>query len=104
MRARFIGHGVDTYEALTVPGDMAIGAANYHYCLMVCCPICHDLHVVDIKGSTYPNPRWTFDEATLSLSASLAVNQGSLTECCHWSLDNGEFTIHGDSTAVPTIT
>lgn len=102
MKARFIGKDVSTFAALTEVGDMAIGAENYHHNLMVRCPICHQLHVVDLTTGTGPRGgpgRWTFDEATLSLSASLAVNQGSSTNYCHWSLNNGEFTIHADSTA-----
>ena len=104
MKARFLGHDVNQYAMLTEPGDMAIGAANYHHNLMVRCPICHRLHVVDITTGTKPSGgpgRWTFDEATLTLSASFACNQGSLTEYCHWSLANGEFTIHPDSTRKP---
>ncbi|MDB5095481.1 MAG: hypothetical protein JWO85_3582 [Candidatus Eremiobacteraeota bacterium] len=101
MTARFIGKDVDSFEALSLPGDIAIGADNYHRCLMVNCPICHRLHVVDIMGSTYPNPRWTWDEATLTASPSYKLTSGCDGAICHWNLTNGEFIIHGDSTATP---
>lgn len=100
MNARWIGSDIDTCEKLTEPGDIGIGAENYHHSLMVNCPICHRLHVVDIIGSTYPNPRWTWDQSSLTASPSykLTHHTGAV---CHWNITNGEWVIHGDSTATP---
>lgn len=105
MKARFVGTNVGTCATLTQPGDVALGAENYHFCLMVNCPVCHELLVVDIVGSTHPTPRWVFDKATLTLtgnggSSSVMVNGGT-DHSCHWNLTNGEFIIHADSTAKP---
>jgi hypothetical protein len=98
MKARWIAADIDTYEALTQPGDIAIGAENFHYNLMVNCPVCYDLHVVNI---TQPDSRahWDWDQATLTLSPSVRVM--CCAETCHWNLTHGEFIIHGDSTAKP---
>jgi hypothetical protein len=98
VNARWIGDGIEDRAWLPEPGDIGIGAANYHHCLMVHCPICHWLHVVDIVGSTYPNPRWTWDKATLTASPSYKLwdHTGAV---CHWTLTNGVFIIHEDSTA-----
>jgi hypothetical protein len=48
--------------------------------------VCHEVHVADQIGSTYPNARWKWNRETLTLSPSY--------EC-------GEFIVHGDSTAKP---
>jgi hypothetical protein len=75
-----------------VPGSVAVGAENYHHNILVICPVCHDLHIVDPE-------RWTLNEATLTISPSvLVINYRGI---CHWNLTNGEFIIHGDSTAKP---
>jgi Family of unknown function (DUF6527) len=103
VKARWIGTDVGSCADLPQPGDIAIGAENYHDCLMVKCPICHRLHVVDIIGSTYPNPRWKWDQSTLTMVPSLRVGPYDDGTICHWNLTNGEFIIHSDSTAKPPI-
>ncbi len=93
MRARWIGTGIESYEQLTQQGDVGLGAENYHYSVMVRCPVCDDLHIVD--------HRWTWDQATLTITPSVAVGPWSRADnvehFCHWNLTNGEFLIHGDT-------
>lgn len=103
MKARWVGTAIgggekSADEILREPGDIGIGAENYHFCLLVCCPVCGEMHAVDIVGSTYPNPRWSWDGITLTAAPSFKVTRfdGAI---CHWTLTNGEFTIHEDSTA-----
>lgn len=98
MKARFIGT-TGTFDDLPQPGDIAIGHPNYHGGLMVNCPICHRLHVVNFTDPA--RTKWDWDQATLTLFPSVAIDQGT-DNCCHWNLTNGEFIIHGDSTATPT--
>ncbi|MDE2106891.1 MAG: hypothetical protein KGL39_57280 [Patescibacteria group bacterium] len=96
----FLDVPIEDPDQLAEPGQMGIGADNYHRCLCVNCPICHRLHVVDIIGSTYPNPRWTFDRNTMTVSPSYKLTHWT-GAICHWNITNGEWVIHGDSTAKP---
>ncbi len=100
MKARWMGTDLASPKDVPEPGDIGIGAANYHHCLLVNCPICHQLHVVDIKGSTYPEPRWMFDPTSLTVSPSYKLTHHTRA-ICHWNLTNSEWVIHGDSTANP---
>jgi hypothetical protein len=105
MKARFIGENVDTRDVLTEPGDIALAAANYHGGLMVKCPVCHDLHVINFTDMA--RLCWSWDRSSLTLSPSFKATMpplvaGNPNDVCHWNLTNGEFVIHGDSTAFPT--
>lgn len=97
MKARWIGEGIESYEALTQPGDIGIGAENYHGNLMVCCPCCGQLHVVTIHEGQGPLC-WAWDQSTLTLSPSVRVGPSYRGVVCHWNITAGEFIIHGDST------
>lgn len=99
MRARWIGTDIVTRETLTQTGDVGIGADNYHFHLLVRCPICDDLHPVPIPCSTGTREPWAFNVATITLSPSVRVAAGH-RGVCHWTLTNGVFTLHADSTAV----
>jgi hypothetical protein len=97
MKARFIG-STGSFDDLPKPGDIAIGHPNYHGGLMVNCPVCHGLHVVNFTDAN--RLRWDWGQATLTLSPSVKITHHDRT-ICHWNLINGEFIIHGDSTAKP---
>lgn len=99
MRARWLGSDIVTRETLPEPGDVGIGADNYHFNLLVRCPVCHGLHPVPIPCSTGDREPWEFNVATITLAPSVRVagNRG----VCHWTLTNGVFTIHSESTARP---
>ncbi len=100
MNARFVGKNIGQWRDLPQPGDIAIGAENYHHGLMVNCPVCHDLHVVNIPGG-HSGFAWRWDEATLTLTPSVVFTGGRPVRRCHWNLTNGVFVIHADSTAKP---
>ena len=93
MKARWmgenIGNGFEVIEA--EPGNIGRGAENWHNYLLVCCPVCHRLHVVD--------ERWKFDRRALTLTPSVKCE--GHRGVCHWNLTNGEFIVHADSTAKP---
>lgn len=95
-----MGTDIVTREQLDRPGDVGIGADNYHFSLIVRCPICEDIHVIAIPCSI-GNPRlvWEFNVSTLTVVPSFraAGHRG----VCHFTLTNGVFTIHADSTAKP---
>lgn len=97
MKARFIGFDLASHNDVPEPGDIGIGAANYHGGLMIRCPICGYLDVINF---TDPNRlKWDWDQSTLTLSPSVKVTAaGSI---CHYNITNGEFIIHADSTAKP---
>jgi Family of unknown function (DUF6527) len=94
MKGRFCGIGIGSGDDLEQPGDFGFGAENYHFNFMVCCPVCHDLHLASVAVG-----RWKWEQATMTLSPSVKVT--SYRGVCHWNLTNGEFIIHGDSTAKP---
>ena len=97
-RARYLGAGISTYATLDQTGDVAIGAWNYHENVMVRCPVCDTLHVVPTFDSTGSySVRWNWYPQTVTLAPSVRVS--GHRGVCHWTLTNGIFTIHGDSTA-----
>ena len=108
MKARWAGAAIgggekSAREILMQPGDIGLGAENYHYNLLVNCPICRELHVVDIEGGVGPSGgpgRWSWDGLALTAAPSYKLTHHT-GEICHWTLTNGEFTIHPDSTAKP---
>jgi hypothetical protein len=98
MKARWIGENVvDGFETFVVPGDVGTGAENWHYNVLVCCPVCHELHVVE----THEPKRWEWNRTALTITPSYMTRGGGREGVCHWNLTNGEFIIHGDSTATP---
>lgn len=89
--------GTDLASGDDVPerGDIGIGAENYHGGLMIRCPLCGYLDVINFAD---PNRmRWDWNQSTLTLSPSVMVTAAKAI--CHYNLTNGEFVIHGDSTA-----
>jgi|SRR6185503_3477459 len=94
MNARWMGTDIDHYAVLSRPGDVGIGAENYHFNLMVCCPVCEALHVVTIAPAAN---RWRFDQAAMTLVPSVRVTHS--LGVCHWNLTDGVFIVHADSNA-----
>lgn len=103
MNARWMGEGITDTRDLKEPGDIGIGAENYHLSLLVRCPVCHRSHIAAIQTSTGGAPVWSWDQSTLTLSPSYRTERtfGDGQGVCHWNLTNGVFQIHGDSTATP---
>lgn len=103
MMARWMGEGIAALSDLKEPGDIGIGAENYHFSLLVRCAVCHRGHVAAIPTSTGGAPVWQWNPSTLTLSPSYRTEfvGGALVGVCHWNLTDGEFIIHGDSTATP---
>jgi hypothetical protein len=94
MKARWMGTDLASSDDVPEKGDIGLGAANYHGGLMICCPVCGWL---DVINCTDPNRlKWDWDQATLTLSPSVKVTAGA--SICHYNLTNGVFIIHGDST------
>ena len=89
MKATWI-KDFDLIEA--APGNIGRRQRNWGPWLLVCCPVCHYLHLVD--------ERWAWNQETLTLSPSYRCDAGQ-RGVCHWNLTNGEFIVHGDSTAKP---
>lgn len=95
MQARFIGVNIESGDQLPNPGDIGIGAANYHHSLLVRCPHCSELEVVNIVPGV-GKLCWTWDQSTLTMHPSYLIQH--YTGCvCHWTLVNGVFTIYPDS-------
>lgn len=95
MKAHWIGTGIKTCADLTQPGDIGIGAENYHHDLLVICPLCESLHVAALTDEGGRKPwGWNQDTLTLTPSYKCWTHNGGI---CHWNLTNGEFVIHGDS-------
>lgn len=99
MLARWSGTNIGSGRALSACGDVGIGAENYHFNLLVRCPVCADIHVVPIPCSTGGRISWEFNVATITLSPSVRID--GHRGVCHWTLTNGVFVIHTDSTAKP---
>jgi hypothetical protein len=102
VNARWIGTDIGESDKLTQVGDIAIGAANYHAHFMVLCPCCERLHVVRINDEGGSGPSWSWNQETLTLSPSVRVTYPTLKgegPTCHWTLTNGVFNIHPDSSA-----
>jgi hypothetical protein len=100
VKARWLGDDLDSYEDLEKPGDIGIGAENYHYGLMVQCPVCYELHVAPIRNDQGYRVVWEWNQSTLTLSPSYRC-ESPQRGVCHWNLTNGDFIVHSDSTAKP---
>lgn len=94
MQARWIGNDIAKGARFHTPGDIGRGTENYHNALMVCCPHCGQLEIVN---TTDPNRLcWGWDQSTLTLHPSYHIkhHDGLI---CHWTLVNGIFTVAPDS-------
>lgn len=96
MRARFLGWQPHNEPTLEVGDVYTFHGPTADY-IAVRCPFCSGLEVVSINAG-----RWAWDESTLTLSPSVMVTHHT-GAICHWNLTNGEFIIHPDSNASPTI-